>query len=143
MSYRLHEVDPIGLAMDWLEACKQKQIQALAELYAETAVLECECDCTGNFSGRTRIVEYWQRKFSLPPPRPFKLEQIWPEAAGIAVVYRYSNQPPVRISFQFDATGRIVRSRCRPEPVFPPAIAYRRDFLQPSSHPPTGKRQRT
>jgi len=31
MSYRLHEIDPIGLAMDWLEACKQKQIEALAD----------------------------------------------------------------------------------------------------------------
>ena len=111
--------------MDWLEACKQKQIQALAELYAETAVFECECDYPGSFLGRTKIVEFWQPKFSLPPPRPFKLEQIWPEAAGIAVVYRYRNQPLVRISFQFDAAGKIARSRCRPEPVLPPATAYR------------------
>ena len=50
MSFRLHEVDPIGLAMDWVEACKQKQITAFTELYAETAVLACECDDPGHLS---------------------------------------------------------------------------------------------
>ena len=143
MSFRLHEVDPIGLAMDWVEACKRRQITAFAELYAETAVLTCECDCPADFVGRARIAEYWQPKFSLPPPRPFKLEQIWPEAAGIAVVYRYMNQPLVRISFQFDAYGKIERSRCRPEPLLPLATAFRRDFSQGTTYAPTGSRQRT
>jgi hypothetical protein len=144
MSFRLHEVDPIGLAMDWLETCKQKQVTALTELYTETAVFECECECLGNLVGRAQILEYWQAKFAAPPPRPFKLEQIWPEAAGIALVYRYMNQLLVRVSFQFDAAGKIERSRCRPEPVIPLATAFRRDFPQRgSSQPPTGKRQRT
>ena len=30
MSFRLHDVDPIGLAMDWLETCKRKQLAALS-----------------------------------------------------------------------------------------------------------------
>ena len=144
MSFRLHEVDPIGLAMDWLETCKRKQLSALTELYAENAVFECECESVGNFVGREKIAEYWQAKFAVPPPRPFKLEQIWPEAAGIALVYRYMSQPLVRISFQFDAAGRIERSRCRPEPVIPFAKAFQRNFPpRAASQMPTGKRQRT
>ena len=144
MSFRLHEVDPIGLAMDWLETCKQKQLTALTELYTETAALECECECPANFDGRAKIRESWQAKFAVPPPRPFKLEQIWPEPAGIALVYRYMNQPLVRVSFQFDALGKIERSRCRPELVIPFATAFRRDFRpRDTSHTPTGKRQRT
>jgi hypothetical protein len=136
-------VDPIGLAMDWLETCKQEQLVALTELYTESAVLECVCEGLSDFVGRAKILEYWQPKFAPPPPRPFKLEQIWPEAAGVALVYRYKNQPLVRVSFQFDAVGKIERSRCRPEPLLPPATAFRRDFRQGPSHTPTGKRQRT
>jgi len=143
MSFRLHEVDPIGLAMDWLETCKRKQLAAFTELYAENAVFECECESVDNLVGRAKILEYWQAKLAPPPPRPFKLEQIWPEAAGIALVYRYLNEPLVRVSFQFDAMGKIERSRCRPEPVYPPATAFRRDFRQGPAHTPTGRRQRT
>jgi hypothetical protein len=144
MSFRLHEVDPIGLAMDWLETCKRKQVTALTELYAETAVVECECEGVGNFVGHGKILEYWQPKFALPPLRPFKLEQIWPEAAGIALVYRFMDQPLVRVSFQFDAAGKIARSRCRPEPTLPPATAFRIDrWASATSHTPAGKRQRT
>jgi hypothetical protein len=143
MNFRLHEVDPIGLAMDWMETCKRKQLTALTELYAETAVFECECERFGHFVGHGRILEYWQPIFALPPPRPFKLEQVWPEAAGVALVYRFMDHPLVRISFQFDAAGKIARSRCRPEPVFPPPTAFPCDFQQGPSHTPRGKRQRT
>jgi hypothetical protein len=143
MSFRLHEVDPIGLAMDWLETCKREQLAALIELYAETAVCECECERFGHFVGQGKISEYWRPIFALPPPRPFKLEQIWPEATGIALVYRFMDRSLVRVSFQFDAAGKIARSRCRPEPVFPPATAFRCDFRQGPAQTPTGKRQRT
>ena len=144
MSFRLHDVDPIGLAMDWLEACKRKQVPALTELYAENAVLECECETAGNLVGRDKISEYWREKFTVPPPRPFKLEQIWPEAAGIALVYRYMDQPLVRVSFQFDPAGKIKRSRCRPEPALPLATAFRIDpWVNGSSHTSAGKRQWT
>jgi hypothetical protein len=143
MSLRLHDVDPIGLAMDWLETCKRKQVTALAKLYAETAIFECEGECFGNLVGRDRILQYWQPKFAFPPPRPFKLEQVWPDVAGIALVYRYLDEPLVRISFQFDAAGRIERSRCGPEPALPLAIAFRLDpWLGGAPHPPAGKRQR-
>ena len=143
MSFRLHEVDPIGLAMDWLETCKRKQVAALAELYAETAIFDCECQCSGNIVGRDKILEHWQPKFAVPPPRPFKLEQIWPEVAGIALVYRYQDEPLVRVSFQFDAAGRIERSRCRLEPSLPLATAFRLDpWPDITSHASSGKRQR-
>ena len=144
MSFRLHDVDPIGLAMDWLETCKRKQLNALTELYAEVAVFECEYEIVGHFVGHEKILEYWQPKFAMPPPRPFKLEQIWPEAAGIALVYRFMDHPLVRVSFQFDAAGKIARSRCRPEPVLPLATAFRIDpWAGNSSQAPAGKRQRT
>lgn len=116
MTFRLHDSDPIGLAMDWLETCRSQQAAALCELYAETATLECECDGSVQLIGRADILEYWRPKLAVPPPRPFRLEQIWPDAQGVALVYRCREPTLIRTSFQFDATGKIERSRSRPEP---------------------------
>lgn len=115
MTFRLHEVDPIGLAMDWLEACRNQQAAMLCELYAEAATFECECRCPAKLVGRAQILEYWRPKLAAPPPRRFKLEQIWPEAPGVALVYRHQDDALIRTSFHFDAAGKIARSRCRPE----------------------------
>jgi hypothetical protein len=119
LSFRLHDVDPIGLAMDWLETCKGQQATSLVDLYADNAVLECLCGCPGTFVGRGQILEYWRPKLATPAPRPFRLEQIWPEASGIALVYRYQERMLIRTSFQFDGAGKIELSRCRPEPLLP------------------------
>jgi hypothetical protein len=118
MTFRLHDLDPIGLAMDWLEACRSQQAAMLSELYAETAMLECECG-SATLVGRANILEYWRSKLTAPPPRPFRLEQIWPETQGVALVYSYREPAPIRASFRFDGAGQIVHCRCRPEPVLP------------------------
>src|SRR5712671_6055005 len=109
MSFRLHNIDPIGLAMDWLETCKRSR-PSISPSYSETAVFECECEGSGKLVGRDRIMEYWEPRFALPPLRPFKLEQIWPDTSGVALVYPYMGQSPVRISFRFDVAGKIERS---------------------------------
>jgi len=143
MSFRLHNIDPIGLAMDWLETCKRSR-PSISPSYSETAVFECECERSGKLVGRDRIMEYWEPRFALPPLRPFKLEQIWPDTSGVALVYPYMGQSPVRISFRFDVAGKIERSHCRPEPSLPLATAFRLDpWPSGAPHTPTGKRQRT
>jgi hypothetical protein len=119
MSFRLHDVDPIGLAMDWLDACRDQQATSLVNLYADAAVFECECGGPRKFVGRAQILEYLRPKLAAPPPRPFKLEQIWPEAGGVALVYREPEQAMIRASFHFDGAGKIIHSRCRPEPLVP------------------------
>jgi hypothetical protein len=125
MTFRLHHVDPIGLAMDWLEACQRAQPTMLGELYAEAATFECECGCPATLVGRASIADYWQWKLTAPPPRPFRLEQIWPETQGVALVYRYREPTLIRTSFRFDATGKIEHSRCRPEPEVPLAVPWK------------------
>lgn len=60
MTYRLHDADPIGLAMDWLEACQRAQAAMLGEFYAETATFECECGRPAILVGRASILDYWQ-----------------------------------------------------------------------------------
>jgi hypothetical protein len=144
MTFRLHDADAIGLAMDWLEACRSQQATAFSERYAEAATFECECSGLATLVGRARILEYWRPKLAAPPPRPFKLEQIWPDAEGVALVYRYRESALIRVSFRFDRAGKIEHSRCRPEPQIPfarpPEKAIRREphIRQPASKHPFG-----
>jgi len=119
MTYRSHDVDPIGLAMDWLDACRSAQAAMLCELYAEAATFECKCGCPATLVGRASILEYWRPKLTAPPPRPFRLEQIWPDTQGVALVYRSREPTLIRASFRFDDAGKIEHSRCRPEPQVP------------------------
>lgn len=118
--------------MDWLEACRSQQADMLGELYAEAATFECECECgcPAMLVGRSNILAYWRPKLAVPPPRRFRLEQIWPDTQGIALVYRHREPTPTRVSFRFDNAGKIEHSRCRPEPAIPcsmpPAYAIRR-----------------
>jgi hypothetical protein len=107
--------------MDWLEACRSAQTAVLGELYAEAAMLECECECPARLVGRASILEYWRPRLAAPPPRPFKLEQIWPDTQGVALVYRHREPTLIRASFRFDGAGKIEHSRCRPEPQIPVA----------------------
>jgi hypothetical protein len=141
MTFRLHDVDPIGLAMDWLEACRSQQAAAFSELYAEAATFECECSGPAIMIGRAQILEYWRPMLAAPPLRPFKLEQIWPDAEGVALVYRYRESAVIRVSFHFDGAGKIEHSRCRPEPQIPfarpleKAIRREAHIRQPASKP--------
>jgi hypothetical protein len=140
MTFRLHDVDPIGLAMDWLEACRTQQAAMFSELYAEAATFECECSGPTTLIGRARILEYWRPKLATPPPRPFKLEQIWPDAEGVALVYRYRESALIRVSFHFDGAGKIAHSRCRPEPQVPLARPIEKaNWRQPRIRQPANK----
>ena len=88
--------------------------------------------CPATLVGRASILEYWRPKLTAPPPRPFRLEQIWPDTQGVALVYRYREPTLIRVSFRFDRAGKIEHSRCRPEPQIsfarPSEIAIRREL---------------
>ena len=96
-----------------------------SELYAEAATFECECERRkpARLVGRASILEYWRPKLAAPPPRPFKLAQIWADSRG---AWRWStaiaNPTLIRASFHFDGAGKIEHLRCRPESHIPFAM---------------------
>ena len=57
-------------------------------------------------TGRTRQHPgYWRSKLTAPPPRPFRLEQIWPERRGSAGL-PHREPTLIRASFRFDVPAR-------------------------------------
>ena len=37
------EFDPLGVVIDWLDACRSGELIVLLDLYDDAAILECDC----------------------------------------------------------------------------------------------------
>jgi hypothetical protein len=56
------QFDPLALVVDWLDACRLGELNALLDLYDERATLECDCECVC-LTGRKSFAAYWAPKF--------------------------------------------------------------------------------
>ena len=109
------DFDKMATVVDWLDCCRSRNLDALLDLYADNASLECVCE-NARISGRSQLAAYWQPKLSGMSPGAFGLEEIAPHGDGIALDYLGFEGKPVRITFAFDAQGKIAFTRCEPTP---------------------------
>lgn len=109
------DFDKMAAVVDWLDCCKNRDLEALLDLYADNASLECSCE-NARISGRSQLAAYWEPKLSGMSPDAFGLEEITPLGDGIALDYLSYECKPVRITFAFDAHGKIAYTRCEPIP---------------------------
>ena len=108
------QFDPVVAAIDWLDACKSRELDDVIEFYAEDATLECACCDNVIFAGRKELHAYWQPKLADPSPTLFELERVWDDLAGTSLAYRSHDRMLVRVSFSFNEFGKIARCRCIP-----------------------------
>jgi hypothetical protein len=107
------DFDPIGVVVDWLDACRKRDLAALLDLYAADASLECECDGI-SIRGRRALEGYWRPRLDAFVPTAFGIEEIEPTAEGITLDYSSYEGKPVRIGFRFSSDGKIRHTSCRP-----------------------------
>ena len=55
--------DPMGLVIDWLDACKERRLSSLIDLYDESATLDCCCEGK-TLRGRLDLEAYWGPKLA-------------------------------------------------------------------------------
>lgn len=108
------QFDPVVAAIDWLDACKSRDLDDVIDFYAEDATLECACCDTVIFTDRSELQAYWQPKLADPSPKLFELERVWDDPVETSLAYRSHDRKLIRVSFSFDEFGKIVRSRCTP-----------------------------
>ena len=116
-----HDFDRIAVVVDWLDACRNRDLDALLDLYGEDARMECNCDSATVHRGRAELDAYWRPRLDSQVPVAFGLEEITPEIDGVVLDYRSYDGKPVRIHFSFDRFGKIVQTRCGPVGPFPGA----------------------
>jgi ketosteroid isomerase-like protein len=108
------DFDPVAVVVDWLDACRKRDLAALLDLYAEDASIECACHGRAVVHGRTALAAYWQPRLETMVPTAFGLEEITPGPDGVLLDYLSFEGKPVRISFAFSVAGKILQTICHP-----------------------------
>jgi hypothetical protein len=108
------DFDQIAIVVDWLDACRAADLEALLDLYAQDASLECACNDRKILRGRADLASYWRPRLGGFPPTAFGLDDITPAAGGVVLDYISFEGKPVRIFFAFDDNGKILQTRCEP-----------------------------
>jgi hypothetical protein len=104
--------DQIAVVVDWLDACRRGDLDALLNLYAPEASLECQCDGATVSEGRARLASYWGPRLGGFAPNAFGLEEIQPTPDGVQLDYMSHEGLPVRMVFSFTGDGKILRTHC-------------------------------
>ena len=79
------DFDQVALVVDWLDACRNRDLAALLALYADDATFECGCGEVGLHEGRAELEAYWRPRLDALAPTAFGLEEITPTADGVVL----------------------------------------------------------
>ena len=109
-----NDFDQIAVIVDWLDACRRHDLDALLDLYAPEASLDCRCHSATVNEGQARLAAYWAPRLDGFVPNAFGLEEIQPMPDGVQLDYVSHDGLPVRMLFSFTATGKILRTSCAP-----------------------------
>jgi hypothetical protein len=112
MSKADYGFDAIGVVVDWIDACKARQLDTLLDLYDEAASVQC-CD-GGQFQGRAAMTEYWRPRLARATSGTFEIDALIPLADGISLDFLGYDGMPVRTFFRFTAAGKISQTACKP-----------------------------
>jgi hypothetical protein len=109
-----NDFDQIAVVVDWLDACRTRNLNALLDLYAPDASLECECDGLKFLQGRAGLESYWRSRLDHFSPDAFGVNEILLVGNGVVLDCSGFDGKPVRVFFSFDGEGKIRQSRCAP-----------------------------
>jgi ketosteroid isomerase-like protein len=108
------DFDQIALVVDWLDACRNRDLAAVLDLYADDATLECQCGGAKVSEGRAGLESYWRPRLDVLAPNAFGLQEIAPTAKGVVLDYLSHDGEPVRMAFTFSRDAKIQRTACLP-----------------------------
>jgi hypothetical protein len=109
------DFDAMAVVVDWLDACRNQNVEQLLDACAADAELECACEGV-SISGRGALAAYWKPKLASFAPAAFGIEEITPDGDDVLLDYLNFEGKRVRIHFAFDAEGKIALTRCEPAP---------------------------
>ena len=107
------DFDQVALVVDWLDACRNRDLAALLDLYADDAKLECQCGEVEVSEGRAELESYWRPRLDGLVPTAFGLEEITPTAEGVVLDYLSHEGKPVRIAVHLFARRQDPAHRLR------------------------------
>jgi hypothetical protein len=106
------DFDQIAVVVDWLDACRKRDLEALLDLCAPDASVECQCSGTQFHQGGAALEAYWRPLLNDLDPTAYNLQEIAPITDGVELDYLNAGGKTVRVFFRFSADGKIARMRC-------------------------------
>src|SRR5262245_39857958 len=104
----------MGIVVDWLDACRKGELRMLLDLYADDAELECRCNGSRLYRGRSGLEAYWGPLLGAFVSAGLRLEEISPAPQGVELEYSIAGSLRIRAVFGFSADGKIFHTRCGP-----------------------------
>ncbi|MFT4118645.1 nuclear transport factor 2 family protein [Bradyrhizobium sp.] len=116
----MRDFDQMGIVIDWVDACRTGDLAMLLDLYADDAQLECSCNGTNHYRGRSELETYWQPRLNAYSTAGFGLEEISPVPNGVDVEYSVAGSLRIHATFRFSPEGKIYSTVCEPARQNPP-----------------------
>ena len=113
MSTSTNRFNPLAVVVDWLDAGRAGDLDALLDLYDERATFECDCERVV-LAGRQALSAYWAPKLGCLSESAFSLNNIILTTDGVQADYQSYEGKPVRIRFRFTPSGKIDHTSCGP-----------------------------
>lgn len=105
--------DPMAVAVDWLDAYRAGDIEAILDLHADDAVVHCGCSGVQTVTGREALRAYWIEHLQRYPAGT--LDDLNPSDRGTVISYLTSTGVMSAV-LAFDTSGRIKVLDCSPLP---------------------------
>lgn len=103
--------DPMATAVDWLDAYRAGDIDAILRMYADDAVVHCSCVGTKTITGKEGLCAYWAERLRDYPASG--LDDIRPTDEGTVLSY-VTRDGVVSADLTFNASGQIASLTCGP-----------------------------
>ncbi|WP_245285160.1 nuclear transport factor 2 family protein [Bradyrhizobium sp. WSM3983] len=103
--------DPMAAAVDWLDAYRAGDIEAILEMYAENVVVQCSCSGVKTLTGREALRAYWVERLREHPATG--LDDLQPSHDGAVISY-VTRTGVVSAVLVFDRAGKIKTLNCGP-----------------------------
>jgi hypothetical protein len=103
--------DPMAAAVDWLDAYRAGDIEALLSMYTDDAVIHCGCGGLKTVTGKSDLRAYWTERLRDYPASD--LNDIHPTGDGTMISY-VAGDATVSAVLTFDRSGQIRISKCGP-----------------------------
>ena len=105
--------DRLAVAVDWLDACRQGDLEGLLGLYDERTTLKCDCEGVV-LTGHQSLSAYWAPKLESKLASAFIPDNMTSTSDGVLVDYQNYEGKPVRMHFNFTPSGKIAHAKCSP-----------------------------
>ncbi|WP_027527399.1 nuclear transport factor 2 family protein [Bradyrhizobium sp. Ec3.3] len=100
---------PMAAAVDWLDAYRAGDVDAILEMFADDAVIHCSCGSIKIVTEKESLRAYWVQRIRENPAYGF--DYLYPTDGGAMISYIVRDRAIAAV-LTFNASGQIERLSC-------------------------------